>query len=91
LPDSEKEAANNLFNQLEEYGFFTVRKGEVEHWLSNLGVKAHKSVWLSEIFLKMGSNPSSSSYVKPTNDDVWNFIERISKWMNNGERKGIPK
>jgi hypothetical protein len=33
LPQEEKEAANNLFNQLEEYGIFTVRTGEVEHWL----------------------------------------------------------
>jgi predicted ATPase len=91
LPDSEKEAANNLFNQLEEYGMFTVRTGEVEHWLSNLGVKAHKSVWLSEIFLKMGADPTDSNYLKPSNDDVWDFMNKISQWMSNEKRKGIPK
>ncbi|PHS67731.1 MAG: ATPase [Flavobacterium sp.] len=91
LPDSEKEAANNLFNQLEEYGIFVVRKGEVEHWLDDLGVNAHKSVWLSQMFLKMEADPSSPSYTKPANNDVWNFIGDIQKWMSNENRKGIPK
>lgn len=91
LLDSEREGANNLFNQLEEYGIFTVRRGEVEHWLSNLGVKAHKSLWLSEIFLKMGADPTDSNYLKPSNDDVWDFMNKISQWMSNEKRKGIPK
>ena len=91
LPHEESEAANNLFNQLEEYGIFTVRIGEVEHWLSNLNVNAHKSVWISQIFEKMGSDPQSPDYVKPDNDDVWEFMNRISKWMKNENRKGIPK
>lgn len=91
LPDSEKEAANNMFNQLEEYGIFTVREGEVEHWLSDLKVNAHKSVWLSEIFLKMGSDPKDSNYVRPSNDDVWGFMKKISIWMSNEKRNGIPK
>lgn len=91
LPESEKEAAENLFNQLEEYGIFIVRKGEVEHWLETLEVNAHKSVWLSEIFLKMGADPSNPTYVKPENNDVWDFIAEIEKWMSNENRKGIPK
>ncbi len=91
LPDSEKEAAENLFNQLEEYGIFIVRKGEVEHWLETLNIKAHKSIWLSEIFLKMGADPNDSDYIKPEDNDVWNFIGEIQKWMSNEIRKGIPK
>tara|TARA_R110002049_G_scaffold25962_1_gene90737 strand:- start:390 stop:2054 length:1665 start_codon:yes stop_codon:yes gene_type:complete len=91
LPDSEKEAAENLFNQLEEYGIFIVRKGEVEHWLESLKVNAHKSVWLSEIFLKMGADPNNPNYIKPQDNDVWNFIGKIQKWMTNEVRKGIPK
>lgn len=91
LPDSEKEAANNLFDQLEEYGIFIVRKGEVEHWLKDLKVSANKSVWLSEIFLKMGADPNNPNYIKPTNNDVWTFIANMQKWMLNENRKGIPK
>ena len=91
LPTEEKEAANNLFNQLEEYGMFTVRIGEVEHWLSDLNVNAHKSIWLSEMFQKMGSDSTNPEYVKPTDGDVWQFMENISNWMSNESRKGIPK
>lgn len=91
LPKEENEAANNLFNQLEEYGIFTVRTGEVEHWLQNLVVNAHKSVWLSQMFEKMGSDPNDQSFVKPSKDDVWEFVGRINEWMSNESRKGIPK
>jgi predicted ATP-dependent endonuclease of OLD family len=91
LPDQEKEAANNLFNQLEECGIFSVRIGEVEHWLSNLNVNAHKSIWISKIFDKMGSDPTTHDYIRPSDDDVWDFIKRISIWMRNEKRKGIPK
>lgn len=91
LPDGDKEAANNLFDQLQEYGIFTVRIGEVEHWLPDLEVKAHKSVWISEVFEKMGSNPTSNNYLKPSDNDVWDFIGKISNWMSDENRKGIPK
>ncbi|MCR1026092.1 ATP-binding protein [Cellulophaga baltica] len=91
LPDSEKEASENLFNQLEEYGIFTVRTGEVEHWLQNLEVNVHKSVWLPKMFEKMGSDPSDLSFVKPSSGDVWDFIGSINNWMSNENRKGIPK
>jgi AAA15 family ATPase/GTPase len=91
LPDSEKEASENLFNQLEEYGMFTVRTGEVEQWLQNLGVNAHKSVWLPKMFEKMGSDSNDSNFIKPSEGDVWEFIGRINTWMSNETRKGIPK
>ncbi|MEM9982406.1 MAG: AAA family ATPase, partial [Bacteroidota bacterium] len=91
LPSSEKEAADNLFNQLEVYGIFAVRNGEVEHWLSDLEVEANKSNWLAKIFERMGANPDDQDYVKPTKGDVWDFLGRISTWMKNENRKGIPR
>ena len=91
LPQSEREASENLFNQLEEYGIFTVRTGEVEHWLQSLGVTAHKSVWLPEMFDKMGSDPNDPGFIKPSTGDVWEFIGRINTWMSKETRKGIPK
>ena len=54
LNDSDREAANNLCDQLQEYGLFIVRKGEVESWLPNLGVSVRSSSWLIDIFQKMG-------------------------------------
>jgi len=91
LPRSEKEASENLFNQLEEYGLFTVRTGEVEHWLQSLGVKAHKSVWLPQMFEKMGADPNDSNFIKPSKGDVWEFIGQINTWMSDETKKGIPK
>lgn len=91
LPREEKEASENLLNQLEEYGIFVVRIGEVEHWLQNLGVTAHKSVWLPQMFEKMGSNPSDENFVKPSEGDVWEFVAKINTWMSDENRKGIPK
>ena len=90
LDKSDKEGCHNLFNRLEEYGIFVVRNGELESWLKHLGV-TNKYKWLIDIFEKMGDDPISPEYVKPTDDDVWNFIADIKKWLTNPNRKGIPE
>lgn len=50
LDPADKEACNNLFDQLDEYGIFTVRNGELESWLKPLGAHGHSPDWLIEIF-----------------------------------------
>lgn len=90
LSDSDKEAANNLFDKLAEYGVFAVRRGELESWLPKLGATGHTPSWLITVFEKMGEDPESVGYLKPSNDDVWSFIGEIKKWFTNPTRKGIP-
>ncbi len=90
LEKTDRESCNNLFNRLEEYGVFVVRNGELESWLKHLGV-TNKYKWLIEIFEKMGDNPNSPDYLKPTNNDVWEFIGNIKNWFTNPSRKGIPE
>jgi ABC-type cobalamin/Fe3+-siderophores transport system ATPase subunit len=90
LSDSDKEAANNLFDKLAEYGVFAVRRGELESWLPKLGATGHTPSWLITVFQKMGEDPESVGYLKPSNDDVWSFIGEIKKWFTNPTRKGIP-
>ena len=90
LSPSDKEAADNLFDQLEAYGLFVVRSGELESWLKHLGVGGHSPSWLVEIFQKMGDDPESVEYLKPTDGDVWSFIGEIKKWLTSSNRKGIP-
>ncbi len=90
LEPSDKEAAENLFSKLGEYGLFTVPNGELESWLLELNVTGHGPNWLVEMFEKMGEDPESADYLKPTNSDVWDFIEDIGKWLSNPIRKGIP-
>ncbi|MEG3940806.1 AAA family ATPase [Microcoleus sp. S36b_A3] len=90
LSDGDKEAANNLFDKLAEYGIFAVRGGELESWLPNLGATGHGPAWLIAVFEKMGEDPESVGYLMPSNDDVWLFIGEIKKWFTNPTRKGIP-
>lgn len=91
LPNEEREAAENLLNQLAEYGLFVVPNGELECWLKNLGATGHGPKWLIEIFGKMGENPDSPDYIKPMNEDVWDFILKIKSWTSSVSRKGIPE
>ncbi len=86
-----QEATHNFFNLLEEYGCFVVRYGELEHWLKPLGATGHGSTWLIDIFNKMGDNPDDPTYIKPANDDIWNFIGTLKYWIENQNRKGIPE
>ncbi|WP_353096633.1 ATP-dependent nuclease [Empedobacter brevis] len=92
LGQADKEACNNLFDQLDEYGIFAVRKGELESWLKPLGTTAsHSPEWLIEIFEKLGEDPSSETYVKPSTGDIWDFIYKIKTWFSNPTRKGTPE
>jgi hypothetical protein len=92
LDPADKEACNNLFDQLDEYGIFPVRKGELESWLKGLGATAsHSPEWLIEIFQKLGEDPNATNYVKPATGDVWDFMTKIKTWFSNPTRKGIPE
>ncbi|EIC2299137.1 AAA family ATPase [Vibrio cholerae] len=91
LEGEDKEALENLFDKLADYGLFVVPTGELESWLSQLNVSGHGPNWLVEIFEKMGEDPASDAYLKPTEGDVWSFIEKIALWFENPRRKGIPK
>lgn len=91
LSGNDKEACSNFFSQLEEYGVFVIRNGELESWLKQLGASGHGSNWLIDIFSKMGDNPEQSTYLKPCSDDVWDFIGSLKRWIDDNNRKGIPK
>jgi predicted ATPase len=91
LDPADKEACNNLFDQLDEYGIFTVRNGELESWLKPLGAQGHSPDWLIDIFERLGEDPSLATYVKPTNGDIWDFINKIKIWFTNPTRKGNPE
>ncbi len=90
LDATDKEAAQNLFRQLGEYGLFVVESGELESWLKALGATGHGPSWLIDIFEKMGEDPDDANYVAPTESDVWAFIEQVGRWLKSPDRKGIP-
>jgi ABC-type cobalamin/Fe3+-siderophores transport system ATPase subunit len=90
LGAGEHEAADNLFDRLAQYGLFVVRRGELESWLKHLGAVGHGPNWLIDVFGKMGEDPESPTYIRPTNGDVWEFVAAIKKWLTDSGRKGIP-
>jgi AAA domain, putative AbiEii toxin, Type IV TA system len=90
LNEPELDMAQNLLRDLACYGLFVVPRGEVESWLTDLDVNRSKYNWLHSIFEKMGSDPNSEGYVKPTNGDVWDFLGEMSVWIKSKNRKGIP-
>jgi len=90
LSESDKEAANNILDRLAQFGLFVARKGEVESWLPDLDVSREKTKWLTNIFEKMDEDPDLKDYIKPTEDDVWDFIGQIKNWLIDPNRNGIP-
>jgi ABC-type cobalamin/Fe3+-siderophores transport system ATPase subunit len=88
LQGDDKQAAIELFDQLDRYGVFAVRKGELESWLPNLGAVGKKTDWTISALEKMGSDPSDAEYVKPAADDVWEFMRKIVAWVKDAARKG---
>lgn len=91
LEKDARESCMSLLNQLAEYGIFVVPGGELESWLTDLGVAGHGPDWLIDIFEKMGDNPRTADYLTPIGDDVWRFLEDIGKWIRNPSRRGIPE
>lgn len=89
LTGAELATAVAFFDQMETYGLFTVRGGELESWLPHLNCNRNKSVWLGEIFAALGSDPSLAAYVRPAQNDVWEFLRRISAWVSNPCRLGM--
>ncbi|OKH86671.1 ATP-dependent endonuclease [Thalassospira sp. TSL5-1] len=90
LDSAPQKASEELFDALDSYGLFTIRLGELESWLKNLCASGHGPSWLIDVFEKMGEDPQSNKYVKPSSGDVWDFMGQLQKWFDNPNRKGIP-
>jgi len=85
---SDREAAEQLFDVLAQYGVFAVRRGEVENWLPHLGVPGKKTDWSIAMLQRLGSDPTAPEYVHPTDSDVWIFIRGVVGWIRDASRKG---
>lgn len=90
LSSHDREAVGNLFDRLQQYGLFVVRRGELESWLSNLRGTGHGPSWLVDVFEKMGEDPDAQNYVRPSEGDVWEFIGSLKAWLTDPNRRGIP-
>ena len=75
-----------------EYGVFFVTVGELESWFADFKItrRRNKPAWLTDVFAKLGSDPSSSNYVNPTEQDIWKFVRSMGEWTADPNAKGIP-
>ncbi|WP_263389776.1 AAA family ATPase [Ruegeria marisflavi] len=89
LSGGEKDAAEALLSDVEDYGLLVVSQGELESWLSNIEVDRDKHGWLRSIFDALGSDPNDANYVKPGDADVWGFLGRARSWFADPARKGM--
>ncbi|MCH4090606.1 ATP-dependent nuclease [Acetobacter sp.] len=89
LDKDDRLAADMFFDSLESFGVFPVRRGEVENWLPHLNVPGKKTDWTVAMLERLGSDTNDMSYIRPTEDDVWAFLEKIVAWIKNSARKGM--
>lgn len=85
----DRDAVNQLFDTLDQFGVFVTRKGEIESWLKSLNVPGKKADWTVAMLERLGDDASQAGYVHPAADDVWEFMNRIVKWMQFPDRKGM--
>ena len=81
LSGDEFRAAFAFFGTLKQYGIFVVTKGELESWLTALGVGGKGTDWTVEVLNRLGSDPGEEQYVRPDEGDVWNFVRGLIDWL----------
>ncbi|MDE0436453.1 MAG: AAA family ATPase [Bryobacterales bacterium] len=90
--ERDREFVKAFVDRMAQYGLFFVIVGELECWLSHLGVRKrrNKPTWLTDVFEKLGSDPSDNGYVRPLGGDVWDFVRQIEHWIGDQDRRGMP-
>lgn len=91
--DGDKQTVEQFLAEMAEFGLFFVSVGELECWLADLAVARvrDKAAWITNMFTRLGSDPSAADYVAPGQTDVWEFIGQIKAWIANPNRRGIPR
>jgi ABC-type cobalamin/Fe3+-siderophores transport system ATPase subunit len=89
LDEADRARAHALLSELADYGLFLVPRGELEAWLPDLAAAGHGKDWVVNMFGEIGATPADPGYLRPADDDVWAFIDRIRSWVSNPNRRGI--
>lgn len=81
--------ARMLLDNLASYGIFLVPSGELESWLPELEVGGHGPEWLTQIFDRMGTDPTDGHYRRPSEGGVWRFMQAVAAWIADPHRRGM--
>ncbi|WP_439577678.1 ATP-dependent nuclease [Elioraea sp.] len=82
--------ARDLFDRLDEYGIFVVRRGQLEDWLPQLEVAGRGTDWTVEMLTRLGIPDGQEGHAPTGDDDVWAFIQKVAEWCANANRLGMP-
>lgn len=87
---TEAKIFRTICSSMAEYGVFLVPVGELEDWLSDLGLKrsTDKSKWLRSALDRLGTDPKATGYARPTAHDIWQFIRDVNRWIVDPDRDG---
>lgn len=90
LTGTEKKIFAKLRSFLAEYGIFLVPVGELENWLTPLGLQpcSDKTKWLHKALDRLGQDPESETYVRPDEGDIWEFMRSVNAWILDPDREG---
>lgn len=80
--NKDKQGLQDFIDQLAKYGVFVLERGELERWLPKLSNGLAKEGWLANMFEKMGSLNEPNGYVHPDEGDVWEFLRKIARWVD---------
>lgn len=83
------EDLETLIAELKTYGVFLVEVGELERWMRSLGVECAKRDWLGRMLTRLGNDPGSRDYVRPSTGDIWQFLDQVGKWCADPQRLGM--
>lgn len=90
LGPTERAEVESHLRGLVDYGVFVVPVGELEGWLSVLGIGGPKRDWIVSMLTRLGGDSSAPDYVGSSHDDVWDFVDAIGAWTADPARKGMP-
>jgi hypothetical protein len=89
LDAQDKPRLISLLDELGKYGLFLVPTGELESFLAGLHVSGKGTDWLISMFTKLGDTEEQTDFVKPATGDVWDFLDKIAKWISDPNKLGI--
>lgn len=80
--EGDRRDLQQFLDNMAMHGIFVPECGELERWLPALSNDIGKDGWLEAMFGKMGSPDEPTSYLEPGADDVWEFVRKIARWLD---------
>ncbi len=81
LTDSIRSEIKDIIDALIEFGVFIVPNGALESWLKELDIAGRGGEWAANCFDRLGYDSESPTYIHPSDDDIWEFLDKIAEYI----------